>query len=122
MTAMKLLVVKLLVALAALPVAAGAVAAPPKVLKISADPGGRMAFTKKSLIARPGKVTISMANPALLPHNVAIKGKGVNVKGKVVLKGGTSTVTAVLKRGTYRFYCSVPGHEAAGMWGTLTVR
>jgi uncharacterized cupredoxin-like copper-binding protein len=30
-------------------------------------------------------------------------------------------VTANLKPGTYEFYCSVPGHEQAGMKGTLTV-
>ena len=36
--------------------------------------------------------------------------------------GGTSTIDiANLKAGTYTFYCSVPGHEAAGMKGTLTV-
>jgi plastocyanin len=117
---MKLLA--LLAVFAALAFTSVAIAAPPTTLKISADPGGAMKFTTKTLRARPGKVTISMANPALVPHNVAIKGKGVNVKGKVVLKGGTSKVTAVLKRGTYRFYCSVAGHEAAGMWGTLIVR
>lgn len=58
----------------------------------------------------------------MLPHNIAIKGKGVSVKGKVVAKGGISRVRALLKRGVYRYYCSVPGHEAGGMWGTLTVR
>jgi uncharacterized cupredoxin-like copper-binding protein len=36
--------------------------------------------------------------------------------------GKTSTVTADLKAGTYKFYCSVDGHRAAGMEGTLTVR
>ena len=36
--------------------------------------------------------------------------------------GGTSTVTENLKPGTYTFYCSVDGHEAAGMKGTLTVK
>jgi uncharacterized cupredoxin-like copper-binding protein len=43
------------------------------------------------------------------------------VKGKIVPKGATSTVSAKLKRGTYVFYCTVPGHEAAGMKGTLTI-
>jgi mono/diheme cytochrome c family protein len=36
--------------------------------------------------------------------------------------GGTSKVSANLKPGTYEFYCSVPGHEAGGMKGTLTVK
>jgi uncharacterized cupredoxin-like copper-binding protein len=45
----------------------------------------------------------------------------VNVKGKVVLKGGTSTVTPVLERWACCFYCSVAGHQAGGMWGTLVV-
>ena len=42
--------------------------------------------------------------------------------GKVVLKGGASTVTATLRPGRYVFYCSVAGHEAGGMKGVLTVR
>jgi uncharacterized cupredoxin-like copper-binding protein len=33
-----------------------------------------------------------------------------------------STFTADLKAGTYIFYCQVPGHEQAGMKGTLTVK
>src|SRR6266508_6889718 len=79
-------------------------------------------FDKKTLTAKAGAVTIKMTNPAvLLKHNVAIKGNGVNKKGKVVGKGGISTVTATLKKGKYTFYCSVPGHEAGGMKGTLTV-
>ena len=42
--------------------------------------------------------------------------------GAIVTNGGTSTVTATLKAGTYEFYCSVDGHEAAGMKGTLTIK
>ena len=33
----------------------------------------------------------------------------------------TTTVVVNLKKGTYHFYCSVPGHEDAGMAGTLIV-
>jgi uncharacterized cupredoxin-like copper-binding protein len=56
-----------------------------------------------------------------VPHDIAIKG-AVNQVGPVVSGGGVSTVTATLSPGTYTFYCSVPGHEQAGMKGTLTVK
>lgn len=90
-------------------------------LEISADPAGALAFDTASLEAEAGTVTIAMENPSAVPHNVAIKGNGVAVEGKVVLQGGTSTVSADLGPGAYTFYCSVPGHEAGGMTGTLTV-
>ena len=90
-------------------------------IEVSADPTGALTFDTASLEAEAGTVTITMKNPSPIPHNVAINGDGVDVEGKVVLKGGTSTVSADLAPGTYTFYCSVPGHEAAGMRGTLTV-
>ena len=62
-----------------------------------------------------------MANPSGIPHAIAVEGKGVDVDGKTVQKGGTSTATATLKPGKYEFYCPVDGHKAAGMQGTLTV-
>jgi uncharacterized cupredoxin-like copper-binding protein len=37
-------------------------------------------------------------------------------------QGGSKTVSATLRAGTYKFYCSVPGHRQAGMEGTLTVQ
>ncbi len=91
-------------------------------LEIAADPSGALAYDVSELTAEAGAITITMANPSPLPHNVAIKGGGVDVKGPVVLKGGTSTVSADLQAGTYTFYCSVPGHEAAGMKSTLVVK
>lgn len=109
--------------LSALALAAAALAAPAAtVLKISADPKGGMRFDRSTLRAAPGRVTISMRNPVFVPHNVAIRGNGVRKLGKVVLKGGTSTVTAMLQAGRYTFFCSVAGHERAGMKGVLTVR
>lgn len=83
--------------------------------------GSELAFDKKALTARAGKVTIALTNSSPIPHDIAIKGAGVNAKGPTVTGGGRSTVTATLKPGTYTFYCTVPGHEQAGMRGTLTV-
>jgi plastocyanin len=36
--------------------------------------------------------------------------------------GGTQSKKIDLKPGTYTFYCSIAGHRAAGMEGTLTVK
>jgi uncharacterized cupredoxin-like copper-binding protein len=92
-----------------------------QTLEIEADPSGALRFTQESLEANAGEVTIIMDNPSSLPHNVAIQGNGVDEKGEIVEKGGQSEVSATLEPGTYEFYCSVPGHEAAGMKGELTV-
>jgi plastocyanin len=89
-------------------------------LAISADPA-QLKFNTSQLNATAGKVTITMTNPSQLQHDVAIKG-GVNVTGNVVGQGGKSVASAELKPGQYTFYCSVDGHEAAGMTGTLTVK
>ena len=91
------------------------------VLSLQADQS-QLKFDKSALSAKPGKVTIVMQNPSALPHDVAIEGNGVDVTGKTVNQGGTSTATANLKAGTYTFYCSVDNHRQAGMEGTLTVK
>jgi plastocyanin len=91
-----------------------------ETLKLAADKSA-LKFDKTSLTAKAGKVTLEMANPSQIAHAVAIKGNGVDVDGKTVGNGETSTASTDLKPGTYTFYCPVPGHEAAGMKGTLTV-
>jgi plastocyanin len=122
---MKRTLVLTAVALAALALVGVGLAA--TTLKIQADKTNKLAFNTKALTAKAGKVTIVMTNPSILPHNVAIRAgtsakSKLIAKGKVVGKGGTSTVSAVLKAGKYRFVCTVPGHEAGGMWGILTVK
>jgi plastocyanin len=92
-----------------------------QTLQIEADPSGALRFTTESLQANAGEVEIIMENPSSVPHNVAIKGNGVDEKGEVVGEGEQSRVSATVEPGTYEFYCSVPGHEAAGMKGDLTV-
>ena len=89
---------------------------------LAADSSGQLKFDKQSLSAKAGNVTITMANPSPVQHAIAIMGNGAQKAGSTVSMGGTSTVTASLKPGTYTFYCPVDGHKAAGMQGTLTVK
>jgi uncharacterized cupredoxin-like copper-binding protein len=102
--------------------AAAAPSGPGGTLHLKADPSGALKFSVKSLTAQSGKVTLVMGNPSQLSHSIAIQGAGVNAAGPVVGPNGTSTVSTTLKPGTYTFYCTVPGHRQAGMFGTLTVK
>jgi plastocyanin len=90
-------------------------------LTIPADPTGALAFQFGKATAKPGKVTFLMPNKAPIQHNISITGP-VQGKGAIVGSGGTSTFSATLKPGNYTFLCDVPGHAAAGMKGTLTVK
>ena len=92
------------------------------VLEIDADPTGQLKFLASSASASAGQVTIRMKNMSSTQHDIAITGGGVNQVGAVVSNGGVSTVSVHLAPGTYTFYCSVDGHAAAGMKGTLTVK
>jgi uncharacterized cupredoxin-like copper-binding protein len=94
-------------------------------LAIPTDPSGQLRYTVKSATATAGSVTIDSQNKSSTPHDIAIQ-QGTNgptlATGKVVTGGAVSTVTVDLKPGTYTFYCTVPGHRAAGMVGTITVK
>ena len=91
-------------------------------LALAADPSGAFKYDKSSLTAKAGKVEITFTNASPVPHDVAIKGNGANAgPTEQISGGGTADLTATLKPGTYEFYCTVPGHEQAGMKGTLTV-
>jgi len=93
-------------------------------LSIAADPSGALKFTKSSLTAKAGTITISFTNSSPLAHNLTVQqGTSGPVLGATpTFMGGTKTLKLTLKAGTYTFYCSVPGHRAAGMQGTLTVQ
>lgn len=89
------------------------------VLNIQASTS-ELAFVPNTLSAPAGRITIRLTNPSQLQHSIALAVAGV-APGPVVGNGGVSEVTANLQAGTYTFYCTVPGHRAAGMTGTLTV-
>jgi len=87
----------------------------------SADPSGALMFTRSTLQARAGRVTITFANMAPEMHNMTIAKGSTVLAATPTFQGGTRTLSLNLRPGTYVFYCSVPGHRQAGMQGTLTV-
>jgi uncharacterized cupredoxin-like copper-binding protein len=91
-------------------------------LDIPADPSGRTLYSFKNAEAPAGQLTINSVNESTVDHDIALEGGGVNEKGETVKDGGTSTIEVDLRPGEYTFYCSVDGHRAAGMEGTLTVK
>jgi mono/diheme cytochrome c family protein len=91
-------------------------------LDIPTDPSGQLAYLVGNASAPAGALTIDSVNKASIGHNIALSGPGVNSKGPVVSGGKTSSIKVNLKPGKYTFFCSVPGHEQAGMKGTLTVK
>jgi plastocyanin len=105
----------------ALPVtASAAVARSTSVVRISAPVSG-LRYNQKVVHAPAGTIKIVFVNRSTLRHNVNVE-QGEKEFGKTaIVSNGTATVTLSLKAGKYNFYCSVPGHEDAGMHGTLIV-
>jgi plastocyanin len=91
-------------------------------VKIAADPSGALKYDTTSLEATAGKVTIDFTNDSSLPHNVMLEGNGADGQGTDTITGSSTSVTLDLQPGTYTFFCSVDGHRAAGMEGTLVVK
>ena len=94
-------------------------------LALAADPTGQLSYTTRKAFASAGAVTIVMTNKAMVMHNIAIQSGTsgpVIAAGPIVQNGGADTLHVTLKPGSYTFFCQVPGHRAAGMFGTLTVK
>jgi len=96
---------------------------PAGALSLEANSEGQLKFNKTSLTAKAGKVSIDFTNMSPLAHNVTVESSAHKILGAVpTFQGGSKTLTLDLKPGTYKFFCSVPGHRMAGMEGTLTVK
>ncbi len=93
-------------------------------LMMPADPTGALAYKSKAAIANAGSLKVESKNASSVGHNIALKGPGGNelAKGPVIQGGAVSAFTAQVKPGKYEYFCTVPGHEAGGMKGTLTVK
>jgi len=94
-----------------------------QVLNLAADPSGQLAYDKTELSAKAGKVTLDFTNESPIGHNVVIEdSSGKEIASTDTITGQSTTAEFKIKPGTYTFYCSIPGHEQAGMKGTLTVQ
>jgi plastocyanin len=90
---------------------------------LEANPEGQLKYDKTSLTAKAGKVSIDFTNMSSIGHNMTIASASGAVAGATpTFQGGSKTLTLNLKPGTYKFFCTVPGHRSAGMEGTLTVQ
>lgn len=69
-------------------------------------------------IAANTAVTFEIKNVAQIPHNFTIDELKIS---EALPPGETTNVTVNAPAGSYQFYCNLPGHRAAGMFGTLTV-
>jgi plastocyanin len=95
----------------------------PEHLSLEANAEGQLKYNTTSLSAKAGKVSIDFTNMSPMGHNVTVESaSGEEVGATPTFQGGSKTLNLNLKPGTYKFFCSVPGHRAAGMEGTLTVK
>ncbi len=93
------------------------------VVKLAADPKGGLAYDKSRLRTRPGLVKLRFTNRSPVVHRPCIENANGRKLGctKDVVKG-RGHLDAKLKPGKYTYFCSVDGHRAAGMKGTLRVK
>ena len=99
-----------------------AVAATSSELDLTADPGGVAAYDKKDGTVKAGTVTVKLTNESPLEHNVAVAQGARELGRSDTIKGSETELKVDLRPGKYEFYCTVDGHRAAGMEGTLTVQ
>jgi uncharacterized cupredoxin-like copper-binding protein len=76
-------------------------------------------ITLASTNFKAGEITFEAKNDGKIPHDLAIK--GTSDKTKLIPPGGSAELKVTLTPGKYELYCTVPGHEAAGMRLNITV-
>ena len=90
---------------------------------ISAAADGSLAYDQTSVDTTAGSVDVSFDNPSPLGHDVVIAdSSGKEIGSTDVISQSSTSTTVDLQPGTYTFFCSVDGHRAAGMEGTINVK
>jgi uncharacterized cupredoxin-like copper-binding protein len=75
-------------------------------------------FVLSAKSAKRGVVIFKVTNVGALPHDFSINGR----KTPMLSHGKSNTLRVTfLRKGTYAYKCTVPGHAAAGMKGVFTI-
>ena len=85
---------------------------------VTAGKPSELRFTLSKKTVAKGVVTFKVANRGKLEHDFRIAGK----KTAKLKPGKTATLKVTLKKGKAAYLCTLPGHAAGGMKGTLTVK
>ncbi len=93
-----------------------------KVVELTADPDGDLAYQQENATAQSGEIQIEFTNESQVPHNVVVETEEGETLGRTdVITDAEAQASINLTPGTYTFYCSVDAHRQAGMEGTLVV-
>jgi plastocyanin len=79
---------------------------------------GEYFYRLSSKSAAAGRVTFRLTNKGRLKHDLKIAGK----TSKLIGKGKSTSISVTLRKGSYRYVCTVKGHAAAGMKGTFRAK
>jgi plastocyanin len=88
-------------------------------VNINAGPGGLLKYAPSAVTVKAGCDKISMTLLSR-PHTVQFDDPAVASLFPELTENQTSWAGNLVP-GTYKFHCTIPGHETAGMIGTLTV-
>jgi uncharacterized cupredoxin-like copper-binding protein len=86
-------------------------------VKVTAGAPSQFRFTLSTSTVKAGSVTFNVTNKAKIPHDFKIGGKTT----PLINPGKSASLTVSLKKGSAPYMCTVPGHAALGMKGTLKV-
>lgn len=99
------------------------VESPPEDAALFETPETDLAYTTAPDTIAAGEATIALTMTGNLEHNVVFE--GVNDEEPIVdgTEGpGTYVGNVTLEAGSYTYYCSIAGHRAAGMEGSVEVQ
>lgn len=94
---------------------------PPMGDNVVAYTGKDFLFESDKSSVRAGMVVLYLRNAGPSPHNIHVKGNGVDKESKTINANQSDQFSIELRPGTYDVICTIAGHEQLGMKVQLTV-